>query len=119
MNRLLAAIAGLSALALASQAAAHAHLLSSDPAAKTTVAAPKHITLHFTETLNAKFSGVALTMPQMANMAEPAKVAVSEDKLSMVLTPAAPLAAGAYKVSWHAVTADTHRTKGDFIFTVR
>ena len=119
MTRILAAVAGLSALALASQALAHAHLLSSDPAAKAAVAAPGKITLHFSETLNPRFSGVELTMPQMANMAEPAKVAVSEDKLSMVVTPNAPLPAGAYKVSWHAVTTDTHRTKGDFIFTVR
>lgn len=119
MTRTLACIAALSALALAPQAFAHAHLVSSDPAAKSTVAAPRQITLRFTETLNPKFSGAAVTMPQMADMAAPAKVTFSADQLGMVLTPGAPLAAGAYKVSWHAVSADTHRTQGDFIFTVK
>jgi hypothetical protein len=119
MNRIPAAALGLCALAMASQALAHAHLTSSDPTAKATVASPKQITLHFTETLNPQFSGIELTMPQMANMAKPAKVAVSADKLSMVVTPNAPLPAGVYKVSWHAVTTDTHRTQGDFIFTVK
>lgn len=119
MTRTFAALAGLSALALASQASAHAHLTSSDPAANAVVAAPKKITLHFSETLNPKFSGVELTMPQMSNMATPASVAVSKDKLSMVVTPTSPLSSGAYKVSWHAVTTDTHRTQGAFTFTVR
>ena len=119
MTRIFAAAAGICALTIASQALAHAHLISSDPAAKATVAAPRQVTLRFSETLNPRFSGAELSMPQMANMAEPAKVAVSEDKLSMVVTPKAPLSAGAHKVSWHAVTTDTHRTKGDFIFTVR
>ena len=119
MSRILAAVAALCALSLASHASAHAHLISSDPAANATVAAPRQITLHFTETLNPTFSGASMTMPQMADMAEPAKVAFSADKLSMVVTPNGPLAAGAYKVSWHAVTPDTHRTQGDFVFTVK
>jgi hypothetical protein len=119
MTRIPCALVALSALALASQASAHARLAASDPAANATVAAPRHITLHFTEALNPTFSGAGMTMPQMANMAEPAKVTFSADKLSMVVTPNAPLSAGAHKVSWRAVTADTHRTHGDFVFTVR
>ncbi len=119
MPRTLAALAALSVLALAPQALAHAHLASSEPTAKSTVAAPRQVTLRFTEALNPKFSGAAMTMPQMAAMAAPAKVTFSPDNLSMILTPGAALPAGAYKVSWHAVTADTHRTQGDFVFTVK
>jgi len=119
MTRTLAALAGLSALALASQAFAHAHLASSDPAANAKVASPKAITLRFSEKLNPQFSGASLTMPQMANMAEPAKVAVSDDRLGMVITPNAALPSGVHKISWHAVAADTHRSQGDLIFTVR
>lgn len=119
MPRLLAALVAVPVLALGSQALAHAHLTASDPVARSTVPAPRQISLHFTEALNPKFSGAALSMPQMADMATPAKVSFSADKLSMILTPAAALPAGAYKVSWHAVTEDTHRTQGDFVFSVK
>lgn len=119
MIRTAAAILGLSALALATQASAHAHLTASDPAANAAVAAPKQLTLHFSEKLNPKFSGLTLTMPQMNNMATPVKVAVSEDRLSLVATPKEPLSAGVYKVNWHAVAADTHRMEGAYTFTVR
>jgi len=45
-------------------------------------------------------------------------VAPGKDGLSLVGTPARPLAAGVYEVKWHAVTADTHRMQGAFSFTV-
>jgi copper resistance protein C len=32
--------------------------------------------------------------------------------------PLKALAPGEYKVSWHALSVDTHRTVGDFSFTV-
>ena len=120
MNRTLAAgLAGLSALAVATQASAHAHLTAANPAANAAVAAPKQLTLHFSEKLNPKFSGLALTMPKMNNMAGAAKVAVGADGKSLVATPNEALLAGAYKVAWHAVTADTHRTQGVYSFTVK
>jgi len=30
-----------------------------------------------------------------------------------------PLPAGTYRVKWHVVSVDTHRTQGDFKFTVK
>ena len=114
-----AALLGLSAVALATQASAHAHLTASDPAANAAVAAPRQLTLHFSEKLNPKFSGLTVTMPQMNNVATAVKVAVSKDRLSLVATPTRPLSAGVYKVNWHAVAADTHRMEGAYTFTVR
>jgi len=32
---------------------------------------------------------------------------------------AKPLPKGGYKVTWHAVTADTHRVEGSYSFTVK
>jgi hypothetical protein len=119
MNRLLPTLAAAAALAAASQASAHAHLTASDPAKDATVAAPKQLTLKFSEKLQPKFSGLTVTMPQMNDMAAPVKVAVGKDGLTLVATPTQPLSAGVYKVSWHAVTADTHRTEGAYTFTVR
>jgi copper resistance protein C len=115
----LAPLAALLTLVLSVPVLAHAHLTASDPAADATVPAPTQLTLHFSEKLDAQFSGLSVTMPGMSNQAAPMKVAVSPDGLSLVATPTAPLAPGLYTVSWHAVTADTHRTKGTYSFTVR
>lgn len=119
MKRPIALLASLLTLILSAQVMAHAHLTGADPAANATVAAPKQLILHFSEKLDAKFSGLNVTMPNMNNMAAPVKVEVSADGLSLVATPAASLAPGLYTISWHAVTADTHRTQGTYNFTVQ
>lgn len=119
MNRALLILTAAGAIGLATQALAHAHLTVSDPAANATVAAPKQLTLHFSERLNPKFSGMTVTMSTMNDMAVPVTVAVAKDGASLVATPARPLAPGAYRVTWRAVTADTHRTQGAYSFTVR
>ena len=41
------------------------------------------------------------------------------DKLVGGLSIAKPLAAGDYRVHWHAVAVDTHHTQGTFEFTVK
>ena len=108
-------ITTLALLMAAGQASAHAHLLNSAPVAGATAAAPKQLALSFSEKLEPKFSGLELTK------ADGAKVDVSTavtDK-AMTATPKAPLAAGAYKVMWHAVATDGHKTNGDYGFTVK
>ena len=37
----------------------------------------------------------------------------------LIVPIAKPLAAGAYKVNWQAVSVDTHHTQGTFEFTVK
>jgi methionine-rich copper-binding protein CopC len=112
--RLSAGVIGAALLLTASQAAAHAHLVTSDPAVNATVAAPKQIVLHFSEKLQPKFSGFAVTKN---GAAVPMKAKVANDVITG--TPAKPLIAGPYQVTWHAVSADTHRTEGRYAFTVR
>jgi len=107
------------ALLTAAQAQAHAKLVSSTPAEGSTVAAPKQIVLQFSEKLQPKFSGAAITMPAMNNTAMGAKVSVAKDGVTMTATPTQPLTPGAYTISWHAVTADTHKMEGKVNFTVR
>jgi methionine-rich copper-binding protein CopC len=34
------------------------------------------------------------------------------------VTPDAPLTAGAYKVEWHVVSVDTHKSEGAYAFKV-
>lgn len=115
--KLIAASSALALAAAATQASAHAHLMSSNPAANAAGPAPKQIVLQFSEKLQPKFSGLSVTT--QSNRPAPVKVAVSNDRKSLTATPARPFAAGIYKVSWHAVTADTHRVQGAYSFTVR
>lgn len=114
-----ALLVGLALAAAATGALAHAKVVSSTPAANATVAAPKQIVLKFNEKMHPKLSGADLTMPQMNNMAVAARAAVGQDGLSLVVTPAKPLMAGAYQLNWHAVTSDSHRMEGKLTFTVR
>jgi methionine-rich copper-binding protein CopC len=115
----LAGIAATAALFIAGSASAHAHLVKSTPVADSTGAAPKTISLTFSEKLTPAFSKFELTMPGMNNMAVPVKTSVSKDGLTIVGTPAAPLSAGAYKVKWHAASDDGHKMDGDVAFTVK
>lgn len=108
-------IAAIALLAAAGQASAHAHLLNSAPAAGATVAAPKQLSLSFSEKLEPKFSGLELTKADGAKVDASTVVA---DK-AMTVTPKAPLAPGAYKAMWHVVSADGHKMKGDYAFTVK
>lgn len=119
-------LAGSIAVILALSAApalAHPKLVAATPAAKATVSNVKQLSLTFSETLVAPVSGVALTMTGMANHA-PMKIAgiktsVAKDGKTLVASLAKPLAPGAYKLDWHAVSTDTHRITGTLSFTVR
>ncbi|HEX2800720.1 MAG TPA: copper homeostasis periplasmic binding protein CopC [Phenylobacterium sp.] len=102
---------------LASQAAAHAKLLSSNPTANATVAAPKTITLTFSEKLAPAFSGFDLVMVEH-NVKIPVKTTVSKDGKSIVGTPQGAFVKGSYKVNWHAASSDGHRMTGDVAFKV-
>lgn len=112
----LALAVGAAALLAATQTLAHAKLVSATPAENAVAAAPGQIVLRFNEKLQGKFSGFELSK---GGAAVPVKVSVAKDQLSLVGVPAKPLAAGAYEVKWHAVTADTHRMQGGYSFTVR
>ena len=46
-----------------------------------------------------------------------AKVDPSDPKL--LVLDVTKLPPGAYRVTWHVVSIDTHRTEGDFTFTVK
>lgn len=112
------AFAAGAALLMAGSAAAHAHLVKSNPAANATVAAPKTISLTFNEKLTPAFSGFDLATGDGMKM--PVKTAVSKDRLTIVGTPTGKLTAGAYKLTWHAASADDgHRLDGTVAFTVK
>ena len=100
----------------AAPAFAHAHLKQSDPAEGVTVAqAPRQVALTFTEKLEPNFSGVAVTDADGHDV-EASHAAIGGTSMTVALKPLAP---GVYHVAWHAVSIDTHRTEGAYIFTVK
>ncbi|MDQ0392703.1 copper homeostasis periplasmic binding protein CopC [Labrys monachus] len=114
-----AALAAIALFALAGQAFAHAHLQSATPAVDGTVAAaPTELDLNFSEDLNLKFSGVKVTGPGKAAVATGEPMLMNKNATLMVPL-SGTLGAGVYTVSWHALSADGHKTHGSYKFTVK
>ncbi|MBZ9783767.1 copper homeostasis periplasmic binding protein CopC [Pseudomonas sp. REP124] len=107
----------LASFATASSVFAHAHLKSETPAADSTVTAPKELRLVFSEGVEAQFTKVSITVDGAAVEVKSIETAPS-DKKTLIVTPEKPLNAGKYKVEWHAVSVDTHKSDGDYSFTV-
>lgn len=105
-------------LTMAAPAAAHPKLVSADPAVGSATVAPTKISVHLSEKLEPKFSGMELKKADGSNVPVVAKVGGKDGK-TIEAKAKTKLAKGAYKVMWHAVAADGHRVKGDYNFTVR
>jgi hypothetical protein len=96
---------------------AHAFLDHASPAVGATVAAPKEVAIWFTEQPEPAFSAIEVTdnagarVDQGGTHPDPADAKELRVALKM-------LKPGSYKVSWQVVSVDTHRTHGDFSFTV-
>ena len=119
MTRRTSAIIAFAIAALVSVAAlAHAFLDHALPAVGATVAqAPSEVTLWFTQSLEPAFAGCAVTNAA-GQRVDTGQVMVDPKDPQELHVPLKPLAPGDYKVSWHVVSVDTHRTVGDFSFTV-
>lgn len=101
-----------------SLAAAHAFLSTATPPVGGTVDAPKTITLAFTEPVELTLSGFDITDPNGHAVTLGKIDVVSGDHKTLGAT-APRLPPGAYRVRWHVVSVDTHRTEGEFGFTVK
>jgi methionine-rich copper-binding protein CopC len=100
----------------AAPALAHAFLRHADPGAGATLRTPpKRIALNFSEKLEAVFSGAIVTDAYGRNVQAGAAVIAGNS----ILVPLRSLAAGNYRVSWHVVSVDTHRTEGAYSFAVK
>ncbi|MEO6359071.1 MAG: copper homeostasis periplasmic binding protein CopC [Sphingomicrobium sp.] len=124
--RFLLAMSAFTLAATSTGAIAHPKLVSSNPAANSTVKKPTSITLTFNEKLIAAAAKVDLTMTSMPGMGghKPMKVtgfksSVAADGKTLVLSLPRPLPAGGYKLDWHAVGGDTHPIHGGLTFNVR
>ena len=118
MKPSLSATALLFSLLIGSDADAHAFLLKSDPPVGATVTAPKTLRLEFSEAVELAFSGIDVANGSGgAVAAQNVRLNSNDHKVLMADLP--PLSPGAYRVKWHVVSVDTHRTEGDFAFNVK
>jgi copper resistance protein C len=100
---------------LATPAFAHAFLRHADPGAGATMKPPPgRVVLVFTEKLEPVFSGVAVTDARGRSV----EVGSAVIGGNTMVAPLLPLPPGRYRVLWHAVSVDTHRTEGAYNFTV-
>ena len=94
---------------------AHAFLDHASPLVGSTVAAAPHeVALTFTQNLEAAFSSVQVTDAKGARV-DLGKPQISGNTMRVGLKAAGP---GRYQVHWHALSVDTHKTEGNFSFTV-
>ena len=109
-------LACLAIAAYAAPALAHAFLDHAAPGAGETIASPpKQVALAFTEQLEAAFSGVTVTDPAGRDV-DAGKAVIAGESMTVALKTIGP---GTYRVTWHAVSVDTHRTEGAYSFTVK
>jgi len=115
--RSLVVAAALATPFAATGALAHAHLLKALPADGAVTAAPQMIMLTFSEKVVDKLSGFEITKADGTKV--DVAVMTADGGKTLHAMPARPLAPGVYKLAWHAVTDDGHRTEGTVGFTVK
>ncbi len=108
-------LAAATATWLSAPAAAHAFLERASPAAGENVhSSPARVDLHFSESLEGAFSSLTVTDAAGRDMSA-GPSAANGAELSLPLKNLTP---GRYRVSWHAVSVDTHRSEGKYNFLV-
>jgi copper resistance protein C len=118
MNKALQIAFALCAALPITPALAHAHLDHAAPAAGSTVApAPKEVVIWFTEALEPKFSSIEVRDAKGASVAD-GKATLDPGNTAELRLPLKALTPGTYKVIWRVLSVDTHRTQGDFTFSV-
>jgi len=110
---------------LSAPVTAQPKLLSSSPAAGSSIPATSRVDIRFDEVLDPADFRATIVMTGMnghphAPMEMPGVTsALSGDRRSLVVSVAKPLIAGTYRVDWHVAGADARRTTGSIDFTVR
>jgi methionine-rich copper-binding protein CopC len=118
-NLTITIMASLALSAVVTSALAHAQLQKAAPAVGSTVqSSPNEIRLKFSEGVEPRFSGIALATEAGASAALGKPNLDPADNSVLVAPVLRALKPGAYTVTWHAVSVDTHKTQGSFNFTL-
>lgn len=101
------------------RASAHAAFVGAEPTAGGRAeAAPRQVVLSFTEPLNGRLSRIELEALSTGKAVKTANLTAERSRLSV--QPVTQLADGAYRVTWHTVSAlDGHALEGTYSFGVR
>ena len=93
---------------------AHAYLDHANPRVGSTVrTAPREVTLWFSQKLEPSFSSAQVTDASGARVDQGAQVSGMQ-----IHVPVKALSPGTYRVRWHVLSVDTHKTEGSFTFRV-
>ena len=110
-----AAIIPLLLLLATGEASAHAFLDHAEPRVGNKVdAAPREVTLWFTQKLEPAFSTITVTNAA-GQRVDTGKTRVSGSQMSVSLRPGGT---GTYHVTWRVLSVDAHTTDGSFTFQV-
>lgn len=114
---LTAALCALGLLLLVPRGAlAHAHLVSSTPAANATVQGPEvAIELRYNSRVDGHHSVLVLVRPDSRTET----LALDPQSAATNLNAHARLRSGHYTIRWQALSPDGHLTRGEISFTVR
>jgi len=102
----------------ASTASAHAILVRAEPAVGSTVHGfPAQLKLWFSEKIESAFSSVRV-LDAGGKQVDKGDKAVNPSYQALLTVSLQQLPPAKYKVAWQVVSVDTHKTVGDFTFTV-
>jgi methionine-rich copper-binding protein CopC len=114
-RRTIVIVASLLLLLATKDARAHAFLDHAEPRVGNKVAAaPREVTLWFTQKLEPAFSAITVTNAA-GQRVDTGKTRVSGNQMSVTIRAGG---AGTYHVTWHVLSVDTHTTDGNFTFQV-
>jgi methionine-rich copper-binding protein CopC len=115
----LAAIVYTAVGLLATTSQAHPKMNMSAPAPGATVTTPPGvIKMGFSESLVGRFTGLELTDSKGKQVQMGQASLDPHDNTKFAVPVKQRLTPGMYKVSWHAVSTDTHRVAGNYTFKV-
>ncbi|MFM7027626.1 MAG: copper resistance protein CopC [Chakrabartia sp.] len=107
-------------------ALAETRIIASTPAQGATVAAPRVLTLSFSDPMPVPTTAIAVVMTAMPGMADHGEMAIrnftpawSDNNRKLTLTLKKPLYAGTYDIRWQAAGAEGRRLSGKVTFTVK
>jgi methionine-rich copper-binding protein CopC len=112
-------LAALAAGLIQTTAAAHAFLDHASPRVGSEVTKPPtEVHLWLTQEIEPAFSAIQVFDPAGREIDNKDSHVDSGNKAELIVS-LQPIGPGTYKVVWHVVSIDTHRTKGDFKFTIK
>jgi methionine-rich copper-binding protein CopC len=98
---------------------AHAFLDHSEPRVGETIGkAPKEVKIWFTQQPEPAFSSIKVLNSDGKQIDENDTHPDKDDAKELIVS-LPDLSPGTYKVVWHVLSVDTHKTQGDFKFTVQ